>query len=70
MSTTLTLELTDDVKAKLGKAATEEGVSEIALAGKALQNYLFVRRFRTLRAKLKAESEREYTDEEIFDLVS
>ncbi len=70
MSTTLTLELSDEVKSKLGKVANEEGLSEMALAGKALQSYLFVRRFRTLRARLKAESERKYTDQEIFNLVS
>ncbi len=70
MSTRLTLELTDDVKTKPSRAATEDGVSEDSLAAKALQSYLFVRRFRTLRARLKAESERKYADEQIFDLIS
>lgn len=70
MNATLTVELPDDVKATLGKAAREEGVSESVFAVRALQDYLFLRRFRKLRERLIAESERVYTDEEVFELVS
>jgi len=70
MNATLTVELPDDVKATLDKAAREEGVSESVFAVRALQDYLFLRRFRKLRERLIAESERVYTDEEVFELVS
>lgn len=70
MNATLTLELNSEVKAGLGRAAREEGVSEPAFAAKALEDYLFIRRFRTLRERMIAESDKSYTDEEIFDLVS
>ena len=70
MSATLTVKLPEDVKATLGKAAREDGVSEKVLAVRALQDYLFLRRFRKLRTQMVSESEKTYTDEEVFDLVS
>lgn len=70
MNTTITLELPEEVKATLDKAALEEGVSENAFAARALRDYLFLRRFRKLRERMMAESEKSYTDEEVFDLVS
>ncbi len=70
MNTTLTVELPEEVKATLGKAAREEGVSENAFAVRALQDYLFLRRFRNLRERMTTESERTFTDEEVFEIVS
>lgn len=70
MNASLTIELPEDIRATLGKAAREEGVSDKVFAAKALRDYLFLRRFRSLRERMMAESERTYTDEEIFDIVS
>ncbi|MFN0278084.1 MAG: hypothetical protein ACKVRN_05705 [Pyrinomonadaceae bacterium] len=70
MSATLTIDLPEEVRKTLGNAAREQGVSENAYAASALQNYLFLNRFRTLREKMIAESDKSYTDEEIFELVS
>lgn len=70
MNSTLTVELPEEVKATLGTAAREEGVSVNAFAVRALQDYLFLRRFRNLRGRMMAESEKSYTDEEVFNLVS
>lgn len=70
MSAILTVELPEEVKATLGKAAREDGVSEKVFAVRALQDYLFLRRFRKLRTQMISESEKNYTDEEVFDLVS
>lgn len=70
MSAILTINLTEEVKETLGKVAREDGVSENALAARALQDYLFIRRFRTLRERMIAESDKSYTDEEVFELVS
>jgi len=70
MSTTLTVELTEEVKATLGKAAREEGVSENVFVARALQDYLFLRRFRKLSERMIAESGTSYTDEEVFGIVS
>lgn len=70
MNATLTIELPEEVKATLGKAALEEGISENAFAVLALKDYLFLRRFRKLRERMIAEADKSYTDEEVFDLVS
>ncbi|MGI9108134.1 MAG: CopG family transcriptional regulator [Pyrinomonadaceae bacterium] len=70
MNATLTIELPEEVKATLDKAAREEGVSENAFVVLALRDYLFLRRFRKLRERMIAESEKTYTDEEVFDLIS
>ena len=70
MSAMLTIDITDEVKETLGKAAREDGVSEKALVSRALRDYLFIRRFRSLRERMLAESDKSYTDEQIFELVS
>jgi predicted transcriptional regulator len=70
MSAVLTIDITDEVKETLGKAAREDGVSENAFVARALQDYLFLRRFRTLRERMLTESDKSYTDEQIFELVS
>jgi predicted transcriptional regulator len=70
MSATLTIDLPDNLKTILGKAAQDEGVSEKDFAEKALEDYLYLRRFRSMRERMIAESDRSYTDEEVFELVS
>ena len=70
MNATITVELPEDVKAILDRAAREEGLSEKTFAARALKDYLFLRRFRKLREKMLAESERSYSDEEVFEIVS
>ena len=46
MSATLTIDLPEDVRATLGKAAREDGVSENIFALQALEDYLRLRRFK------------------------
>ena len=70
MGATLTIDLPADARASLDNAAREEGVSENTYAAKALQDYLFLRRFRSLRERMGADAAKPYTDEEIFELVS
>ncbi len=70
MSTVLTIDLPEDFKETLGKAAREDGVSEKVFAARALQDYLLLRRFRSLRERIMAKSEQSYSDQEIFDIVS
>jgi len=70
MSSTLTLDIPKDISEPLSEAAREEGVSETTFAERALKDYLFLRRFRKLSQKMVSESEKPYSDEEIFELVS
>lgn len=55
---------------ELDSAAREEGVSRDIFAAKALEQYLFIKKFRSLREQIIGESKRSYTDEEVFELVS
>ena len=69
MSQTITINLPDDTRRSLDDAAAEEGVSESALVEKALSDYLFIRRFRSLRERLMSQR-KDLTDRDVFDLVS
>lgn len=70
MEAVLTLKLPEDISSSLDQAADQEGIGRDELAIRALKDFLFLRRFRTLRERMMAESDRSYTDEEVFDLVS
>jgi predicted transcriptional regulator len=69
MSQTITINLPDDTRSALDDAATEEGLSESALIERALSDYLFIRRFRSLRERLMSQSKK-LADQDVFDLVS
>ncbi|MGH9949503.1 MAG: hypothetical protein ACRD6X_20200 [Pyrinomonadaceae bacterium] len=70
MNATLTIDLPEDVRTTLGKAAKEAGVSEKAFAAQALKDYFFLQRFRSLRERMIAESKSSYSDEDVFGLIS
>jgi predicted transcriptional regulator len=70
MSTTIVIDLREDTKAALDEAAREEGLSQDELIDKALQDYLFIRRFRNLRERLMSQAGKVFTDQEVFDLIS
>jgi hypothetical protein len=70
MSTTIVVDLKEETMAALDDAAREEGVSQSELIDRALQDYLFIRRFRSLRERMVAKDGNTFTDQEIFDLIS
>ncbi|PYS24038.1 MAG: hypothetical protein DMF72_06930 [Acidobacteria bacterium] len=69
MSQTITINLPDDTKSALNDAANEDGLSESALVEKAVADYLFIRRFRSLRERLMSQG-KDLTDQDVFDIVS
>jgi predicted transcriptional regulator len=70
MSKTIVVDLRDETKAALDEAAREEGLSQNELIDKALQDYLFIRRFRNLRERMMSKAGKAFTDQEVFDLIS
>jgi predicted transcriptional regulator len=70
----ITLELPDEVRFALEEATRAEGVSPGEIIGRALRSYLFVRRFRELRAEtlvhMREAGQGDLTDEDVFRLVS
>jgi predicted transcriptional regulator len=69
MSQSIEINLPDETKSALDRAAGEEGVSESALIEKALTDYLFLRQFRNLRERMVARDSAP-TDQDVFDLIS
>jgi predicted transcriptional regulator len=72
MGKTVRVTLPDEVGAELVEVARREGTSQSAVLRKALEDYLFLRRFRALRARMmaKAQAQGIYTDEDVFERVS
>ncbi|HEU0052293.1 MAG TPA: hypothetical protein VFQ39_03905 [Longimicrobium sp.] len=74
MAFSLTVELPDEVQSALDEATRAEGVSADTLVEKALRNYLFVRRFRELRAEtlehMRSIGQGDLSDEDVFRIVS
>ncbi len=68
MRTTVTISLPKEVKDALDEASAEEGLSRSELIRDSLRDYLFLRRFRRLRARLlpKARARGIHTDEDVF----
>lgn len=72
MRATITLSLPKEMKRDLDRACADEGLSRSDLVRASLRDYLYVRRFRGLRARMvaKAQSRGIHTDEDVFDKVS
>lgn len=72
MRETVSISLPEEIKNALDEAVAEEGISRSDLVRQALQDYLFVRRFRRLRQELLpyAEAQGIYSDEDVFKRVS
>jgi len=72
MRTTMTISLPEKIKTELDRTAKSEGVSRSDLVRESLSDYLFVRKFRTLRKTMAPTASQQgvYTDEDVFDRVS
>jgi len=72
MGKTVKVTLPDDVGTELREIARRNGTSQSEILRKALQDYLFTRRFRTLRTRMMANAQERgvHTDEDVFGRVS
>ncbi|HEX6291519.1 MAG TPA: hypothetical protein VFZ66_20215 [Herpetosiphonaceae bacterium] len=70
MSNSIVLDLPDRVQEALAEATREEGVSANELVTAALEDYLFIRKFRRLRERMLAQAPEQYTDDDIFEQIS
>lgn len=72
MSQSIRVSLPDEVKAELDKLTKREGISRAEVLRDALRDYLFIRRFRGLRARMvpKARARGIRTDDDVFGRVS
>ena len=72
MARSITVTLPADVQAALDELSQKEGVSPDEVVGQAVKQHLFLRRFRSLRARLSEKAKRQgiVTDQDVFDRVS
>ena len=74
MASSITIDLPDDVRSALDEASRTDGVPASEIVGRALRSYLFVRRFRELRAEtlehMRVTGQGDLTDEDVFRIVS
>ena len=72
MRETVTVSLPQKIRRELDRIAAQEGVSRSDVLRASLEEYFFVRRFRTLRQRMMAAAQARgiYTDEDVFDRVS
>ena len=70
MEAVITISLPKEMETALAEATREEGVSQSELIQKALADFLFLRKFRSLRERLLEQNGQRYTDQDIFEIVS
>ena len=68
----ITVNLPDDLKTALDEAVLEAGRPPGEIMCEALRDYLFIRKFRSLREHMtsKGQAQGIYTDQDVFDRVS
>jgi metal-responsive CopG/Arc/MetJ family transcriptional regulator len=72
MRENISVSLPENLKMELDRVSSQEGVSRSDLLREALKEYLFVKEFRALRARMVAEAQANgiFTDEDVFHRVS
>jgi metal-responsive CopG/Arc/MetJ family transcriptional regulator len=72
MRSTITISVPEQMRSELDKISQADGVSRSDVVRESLRDYMFVRRFRTLRSSMVAKASRQgiYTDQDVFDRVS
>jgi len=72
MRSTITISVPERMRSELDKISKADGVSRSDIVRESLRDYLFVRRFRTMRKSMVEKASRRgiYTDQDVFDRVS
>jgi predicted transcriptional regulator len=70
MEDTLTININSELKVLLLEMAETEAISLDIFVNQAIKDYLFIRKFRTMRSQMIEKQEKAYTDEQIFEIIS
>ena len=72
MRSTMTISLPEQMRSEIDEVSQADGVSRSDIVRESLRDYLFVRRFRTMRNSMVSKASRQgiYTDQDVFDRVS
>ncbi|RMF69956.1 MAG: CopG family transcriptional regulator [Calditrichaeota bacterium] len=68
----VTVSLPEKITSELTKIAKREGLSKSQIVRNALEEYIFIKRFRELRNKMmaKAQAQGVFTEEDVFEKMS
>jgi predicted transcriptional regulator len=69
MEDTLNVPLTPELRAAIDQLTEAEGLSPEGLMQRALQEFVFVHQFRSLREQLLKKAQADYTDDDIFEMT-
>lgn len=72
MQETITIALPAGIKPLLDEIGKRDGISPAELAARAIEEYLFVRRFRLLQERMipRAQEQGIQTEEDVFERIS
>ncbi len=72
MKQNITVTLPEKISWDLGRIAEDEGLSRSQIVRNALEDYIFIKKFRSLRSKMmaKAQAIGVFTDEDVFERIS
>jgi len=72
MRSTITISVPEQMRSELDAVSQTDGVSRSDIVRESLRDYLFVRRFRSMRNSMVTKASRRgiYTDQDVFDRVS
>lgn len=72
MRSTITISVPEQMRSEIERLSQADGVSRSDIVRESLRDYLFVRRFRSMRKSMvsKASANGIYTDQDVFDRVS
>ncbi|NIR52489.1 CopG family transcriptional regulator [candidate division KSB1 bacterium] len=72
MKQNVTVSLPEKINSDLQKIAKDEGLSKSQIIRNALQDYLYIRKFKALRNRMiaKAQAQKLFSDEDVFNKVS
>lgn len=72
MKENVTVSLPEKISSDLKRIAKEEGLPKSQIVRNALQDYIFIKKFRALRRKMvaRAQAQGVFTDEDVFERIS
>jgi len=72
MKQNVTVSLPEKISSDLRKIAKDEGISKSQIIRNALEDYIFIKKFRTIRSKMmaKAQAQGVFTDDDVFKKIS
>ncbi|NLF32118.1 MAG: ribbon-helix-helix protein, CopG family [Planctomycetes bacterium] len=72
MRRVISVSLPEDLRKELEQFTAEEGMSRSEIIQASLRDYMFLRRFRSLRGRMMLHAQQEglFTDQDVFDRVS